>query len=108
MVGIRAFVYATSLTLERHAKIHDGALILGRTAPHRGFRTAVIADRRKPDRLLRNKLRAAFIDGAMGVQMALVSPCDGIAAERSRHNPGQQNDASGPRASNDVGHIRPP
>jgi hypothetical protein len=88
MIGIRTFVYATSLTLERHAKISDGVLILGRSAPRRGFRTTEIAHRRKLNRLLRHKLRAAFIDGAMGVQMALVTPCNGIAAERSRHNPG--------------------
>ena len=82
-------------------------LVLGRTAPHRRFRTAVIVHGSRPGRLLRYKLCVAFRDGAASVQTPLAMLCDGIAMDPHSQDRGDQGDESDPRAStSQPGHIR--
>src|ERR1700676_750536 len=82
------------------------------SAPHRRFRSAVVAHGAGLSRRRRYKLRAAFIAGAVvavNVQTPLVSPCNRVAAEPGGQDRGPQDDEPDPRTfSNHVSHISTP
>src|SRR5471032_1295631 len=106
ILQMRTLNYATSLAVVRHAWIAFGFLVFNGTAPHRRFRTAVIAHRSKPGRLLRYQLRPAFIAGAAGMPVSLVGRCGSIATDSHCKYHGNQRGGCNPcTTSRQVGHI---